>query len=226
MRIVLLGAPGAGKGTQCKRIVARYGLQHLSSGDILRDQRAAGTELGKRAQSFMDSGALVPDEIIIEMMIDAIDKAPIAGFILDGFPRTVNQAAELDKSLASSPRAFLRKQERGDIDVILNLQIDDQVVAERMTGRRSCPKCGAVYHIKNLKPKVDEVCDNDGTKLIQRPDDSPEVVVNRLKTYHRQTKPMVEYYKNNRTVYDIDANKNADEVSDLIFEKLDTLVRA
>jgi adenylate kinase len=217
MRIVLLGAPGAGKGTQCKRVVERYGLRHLSSGDILRDQRAAGTELGKRAQSYMDSGALVPDEIIVEMMIEAIKKSPSAGYILDGFPRTVNQAAELDKSLDSSNQ---------DIDVILNLQIDDQVIQERMTGRRSCPKCGAVYHIKNLKPKVDEVCDNDGAKLIQRPDDSPEVVANRLKTYHQQTEPMVDYYKDNRMVYDIDANKNADEVSALIFEKLDSLVRA
>lgn len=217
MRIVLLGAPGAGKGTQCKRIVARYGLQHLSSGDILREQRAAGTELGKKAQSYMDSGALVPDEIIVEMMIDAIEKAPPAGFILDGFPRTVNQAVELDKLLAGSGQ---------DIDVILNLQIDDQVIEERMTGRRSCPKCGTVYHIKNLKPKVEGVCDNDGTKLIQRPDDGPEVVKNRLKTYHRQTEPLVDYYQESRTVYDIDANKGADEVSVLVFEKLDALVRA
>lgn len=217
MRIVLLGAPGAGKGTQCKRIVDRYELRHLSSGDILREQRAAGTELGKKAQSFMDSGALVPDEIIVEMMIDAIKKTPAAGFILDGFPRTVNQAVELDKSLAHRDR---------DIDAILNLQIDDKVVAERMTGRRSCPKCGAVYHIKNLKPKVDEVCDNDGTKLTQRPDDSPEVVANRLQTYHQQTEPVVDYYRNNRMVYDIDANKNADEVSTLIFERLDALARA
>jgi adenylate kinase len=217
MRIVLLGAPGAGKGTQCKRIVARYGLQHLSSGDILREQRAAGTELGKKAQSFMDSGALVPDEIIVEMMIDAIKKTPAVGFILDGFPRTVNQAVELDKSLAGSGQ---------DIDVVLNLQIDDRVIEERMTGRRSCPKCGAVYHIKNLKPKVDGVCDKDGAKLIQRPDDKPEVVANRLKTYHQQTEPLVDYYQDSRTVYDIDANVDADEASALIFEKLDALVNA
>ncbi len=221
MRIVLLGAPGAGKGTQCKHIVTRYGLQHLSSGDILRAQRAAGTELGKKASSFMDSGVLVPDQIIIEMMIDAIKKAPTAGFILDGFPRTVNQAIELDKSLAKCNQAIPMY-----IGTILNLQIDDRVVAERLTGRISCPKCGAVYHIKNLKPKVNETCDNDGTKLIQRPDDSPKVVANRLETYHRQTKPVLDYYKNNpsaREIYDIDANKNADEVSTLIFERLDVL---
>ncbi len=219
MRIVLLGAPGAGKGTQCKHIAARYGLLHLSSGDILRQQRAAGTELGKKAQSYMDSGVLVPDEIIVEMMAGAIKKTPEAGFILDGFPRTVNQAAELDKSLACSQQK---------IDVILNLKIDDRMVAERMTGRRSCPQCGAVYHIENLKPKVEEICDNDGTRLIQRPDDGPEVVANRLKTYHQQTEPVVDYYKNsnNSTVYDIDADKNADEVSALVFEKLDALVKA
>jgi adenylate kinase len=219
MRIVLLGAPGAGKGTQCKHVVARYGLLHLSSGDILRQQRAADTELGKKARSYMDSGVLVPDEIIVEMMAGAIKKTPEAGFILDGFPRTVNQAAELDKSLACSHQK---------IDAVLNLKIGDRIVARRMTGRRSCPQCGAVYHIENLKPKVEEVCDNDGARLIQRPDDGPEVVANRLKTYHQQTEPVVDYYKNsnNSTVYDIDANKNADEVSALLFEKLDALVKA
>ncbi len=215
MRIVLLGAPGAGKGTQCKRIVARYGLMHLSSGDILRRQRAAGTELGQKAQSYMDSGALVPDDIIVEMMAAAIRKTPEAGFILDGFPRTVNQAVELDESLASSGQR---------IDAVLNLRVDDPVVFERLTGRRSCPQCGAVYHVKNLKPKVDGLCDNDGAELIQRSDDSREVVNNRLKTYRLQTKPVVDYYKKNNTVYDVDANKDADQVASFVFENLDALV--
>jgi adenylate kinase len=217
MRIVLLGAPGAGKGTQCKHIVNKYGLSHLSSGDILRQQRTAGTEVGKKARSYMDSGVLVPDDVIVEMMADAIKRAPKAGFVLDGFPRTVNQARELDKSLASNGE---------QIDMVLNLSIDDEVVVRRMTGRRSCPKCGAVYHIENLKPKVEGICDNDGTELIQRPDDSPEVVANRLKTYHLQTEPVVDYYRENRTVYDIDAGKDADEASALVFEKLDALVKA
>ena len=215
MRIVLLGAPGAGKGTQCKNIVAQYGLLHLSSGDILRRERAAGTELGKKAQDYMDSGALVPDEIIIEMMTKAIRKAP-AGFLLDGFPRTVNQAVKLAESLAGDGMK---------IDVVLNLQIDDDVVAKRMTGRRSCPECGAVYHIENLKPKVEGLCDNDGTELVQRPDDSPEVVANRLKTYHQQTEPLVDYYRNNGTVYDFDADRSPDEIRASIFEKLDALVK-
>jgi adenylate kinase len=217
MRIVLLGAPGAGKGTQCKRIADRYGLLHLSSGDILRRHRADKTKLGKKAQSYMDSGALVPDKIIVEMMTEEIQKAPDPGFILDGFPRTVNQAIELDKSLASDHQ---------QIDIVLNLKVDDRIITERITGRRSCPKCGAVYHIKNLKPKVDGICDNDGTELIQRPDDTYEVVANRLKTYYEQTKPVVDYYKANRTVYDIDANKDAEQVSNPIFEELDTLIAA
>ena len=218
MRIVLLGTPGAGKGTQCKRIVARYGLLHLSSGDILRRERAEDTELGRKAQGYMDSGALVPDEIIVKMMVEAIKKAPDAGFILDGFPRTVNQAAELAESLASANQKM---------DAILNLNINEQVVAQRMTGRRSCPQCGAVYHIENLKPKAEGVCDNDGTQLVQRPDDSAEVVANRLETYHRQTEPVVDYYrKNSSTVYDVDANNNIDEVSALIFEKLDAFDKA
>jgi adenylate kinase len=215
MRIVLLGAPGAGKGTQCKSLVERYGLIHLSSGDILRQERAANTELGKKAKTYMDSGALVPDEIIIEMMVKAIGNAPDAGFILDGFPRTVNQAVELDKSLS----------ERGqEIDVVINMEIDDSIIARRMSGRRSCPKCGAVYHIENLKPKVEGRCDNDNTELVQRPDDKPEVVANRLEIYHQQTEPLVDYYKSNSTVYDIDAGGSADEVKACVFEKLDALV--
>jgi adenylate kinase len=216
MRIVLLGAPGAGKGTQCKNIVAQYGLLHLSSGDILRQERAAGTELGQKAQSYMDSGVLVPDGIIIEMMAKAIKKAPATGFLLDGFPRTVNQAVELDKSLAEN---------EVKIDFVLNLRVDDDVVAKRITGRRSCPTCGAVYHIEHLKPKVEGICDNDGIELVRRPDDAPDVVANRLKTYHQQTEPLVDYYRNNGTVYDFNAEGTLDEVRVSIFEKLDALVK-
>ena len=215
MRIVLLGAPGAGKGTQCKRIVAKYGLVHLSSGDILRQERAAGTKLGKKAQSYMDSGGLVPDDLIVEMMAAAIKKVQRSGFVLDGFPRTVNQATELDKTLSRNGQK---------IDAVVNLKIDDRIVVRRMTGRRSCPRCGAVYHIENLKPKAEGFCDNDGIKLVQRPDDSLEVVANRFKTYHQQTEPVVDYYKDSNTVYDIDADRNADEISNSLFERLDALV--
>ncbi len=215
MRVVLLGAPGAGKGTHCKRIADRYGVVHLSSGDILRRERAAGTELGKKAQSYMDAGALVPDDLIVEMMSKAIQEAK-AGFVLDGFPRTVNQAEVLDKSLAA---------QKTGIDMVINLRVSEEVVLERITGRRSCPKCGTVYHVKNMPPKVPGVCDRDGTPLVQRSDDTEEVVRNRLQTYYRQTAPVVDYYKARRTVVEVDADGDADAVAAVIFQKLDPLAK-
>lgn len=214
MRIVLLGAPGAGKGTQCKYIAGKYGLLHLSSGDILRRHRAQGTALGKKAQKFMDSGALVPDDIIIDMMIDEIAKAPAGGYVLDGFPRTVKQAVDLDKAIDG------RKQR---IDAVLNLQVNEKVIIRRITGRRICPKCAAVYHVENFKPRVDGVCDKDGSSLLQRPDDTAEVVITRLKNYNEQTAPLVDYYKRKSAVYDIDANEEAEDARDLIFSKLASL---
>jgi len=215
MRIVLLGAPGAGKGTQCKRIVGKFALAHMSSGDILRQERAHNTDLGQKAQGYMDSGALVPDDLIVEMMVKAINEGPSEGFVLDGFPRTVNQASELDKSLKANSKS---------IDVVLNLQVNDDIIAERMSGRRSCPKCGGVYHLTNLKPKVDGVCDDDGKTLIQRPDDNLDVVKKRLETYHEQTEPVVGYYKSSGVkVSDIDANGGADVVDVVICEILDKI---
>jgi adenylate kinase len=211
MRIVLLGAPGAGKGTLCKYIVGKYGLLHLSSGDILRAHRAKGTELGKQAREFMDSGALVPDDIIIAMMIDEIGKAPKGGFVLDGFPRTVNQAAGLDEALTAN---------KCNIDAILNLVVGEDVIVRRITGRRICPKCAAVYHIENMKPQVDGICDNNGTKLIQRPDDTAEVVKTRLKNYNEQTAPLVDYYRRKSKIFDIDANGEVSGIKEAIFNKL------
>jgi adenylate kinase len=214
LKIILLGPPGAGKGTQCKRISERYGATHLSSGDILRAERKAGTALGKQAQSYMDSGALVPDQLIIDMMIGAIKKAP-KGYLLDGFPRTTVQGEALDKALAAAGEK---------VDAILNLKIDDSVIIARMSGRRSCPKCGAVYHVTNQPPKKSGVCDNDGESLVQRPDDKPEVVANRLKTYHEQTAAVVGYYqKAGRKVIDINADQPVDAVSQAAFAKLDAL---
>ena len=214
MKLVLLGPPGAGKGTQCKRIIEKFGMVHLSSGDILRSERAAGTELGQKAQSYMDSGGLVPDDVIIGMMVGAVKKAP-AGYVLDGFPRTVAQGQELDKALSAAGEK---------IDSIVNLEIDDAIVAARMTGRRSCPKCGAVYHIENLKPKVDGVCDNDEEKLVQRPDDKPEVVAHRLKSYHEQTEAVVGYYQGvGNLIINIDACREIGEVTASIFGELDKI---
>ncbi len=215
MRVVLLGTPGAGKGTQCKFIVDKYGLLHLSSGDILRRHRAEGSDLGRQAQSYMDSGALVPDELIVEMMIDEIGGAPKSGYVLDGFPRTLNQAVKLDELLARS---------REKIDIVLNLKAAEDVIIKRVTGRRSCPKCGAVYHIENMKPKVNGICDHDGTVLVQRPDDTAEVVSSRLKNYYEQSAPLVDYYKEKNSFYEFNADGNARVVREKLFEKLDALV--
>ena len=217
MIIVLLGPPGAGKGTQCKRVIEKYNLAHLSSGDILRSERAAGTELGKKAQSFMDSGGLVPDDVIIGMMVKAIDNAD-EGCVLDGFPRTVVQAEELDKALTG---------ENKKIDAIVSLEIDDDVIAERLTGRRSCPECGAIYHIETLKPEVDGICDKCGEALVQRSDDKCDVVRNRLKTYHAQTAAVVGYYQQlGKTIFAVDANSNIEKITAIVFEKIDSLVTA
>ena len=215
MKIILLGPPGAGKGTQCKRIIDAYGLTHLSSGDILRAERAAGSELGKKAQSYMDSGGLVPDDLIIDMMIGAIKKASSAGYVLDGFPRTVAQAEGLDEALTKAGEK---------IDATVVLQVPDEAILERMTGRRSCPKCGAVYHIKYMKPKVEGQCDRGCGPLIQRKDDTPEVVSNRLKTYHEQTAAVVGYYERQQaTILRIDANQPIDSVTEAVLGSLKTL---
>lgn len=215
MKLILLGPPGAGKGTQCKRIIERYGTIHLSSGDILRAERKADSELGKKAQRYMDSGGLVPDELIIDMMIGAIKKAPESGYVLDGFPRTVVQGEGLDTAL---------KKAGEKIDAIVNLQVPDEPIIARMTGRRSCPVCGTVYHIENLKPKVEGRCDKGCGELVQRKDDTPEVVSNRLKIYHEQTAAVVGYYqrKGNR-ILDVDANQDIDEVTADVFGKLEAL---
>ncbi len=212
MRVILLGPPGAGKGTQCENIVQRYDIRHLSSGDILRGERAAGSELGKKAQSYMDSGALVPDDLIIEMMIKAIKSAE-KGYILDGFPRTVVQAEALDKALDAAGEK---------VDAIVNLEVDDEVIIERLTGRRIAPKSGRVYHIKYNPPKQDNKCDETGEELIQREDDKPEVVKNRLKTYHDQTEPVLGYYRNTgKNIIDVRADQDIEKVTSSIFDELD-----
>jgi adenylate kinase len=213
MKLILLGPPGAGKGTQCKRIVDKYRTAHLSSGDILRAERAAGTDLGKKAQGYMDRGDLVPDDLIIDMMIGAVKKAP-AGYVLDGFPRTVAQADGLGAALEKAGEK---------IDAIVSLEVPDEAILSRMTGRRSCPVCGAVYHVVNLKPKVDNRCDKDGAELVQRKDDTAEVVANRLKTYHEQTAAVIGYYEKNNQIITVDSNKEIDEVTADIFRKLDAL---
>ncbi len=170
--------------------------------------------MGRKAQSYMDAGTLVPDDLIVQMMSRAVKNAGSAGYVLDGFPRTLNQAEALDKALADG---------QGGLDIVINLDVDEGVVVERITGRRSCSQCGQVYHVKNMPPKTDGICDKCGGNLVQRPDDSEEVVRNRLATYYEQTEPVVGYYKTKGTVHDFDANADADAVADSIFGELDEL---
>jgi adenylate kinase len=213
MIVVFLGPPGAGKGTQCKRIADRYGLKHLSSGDILRRERKEQTQLGRKAQAFMDAGKLVPDDLIVEMMSREIN-AGADGVVLDGFPRTLGQAKELDKALARMG---------GKVDVALNLEVDDEKLEERITGRRSCPTCGTAYHLKFNPPKKDQVCDKDATPLTQRSDDTSAVVRQRIATYHEQTAPLEAYYARQGNLHGIDGNANIDEVTQSLYEALDPL---
>ena len=217
MIVVFLGPPGAGKGTQCKRLVERYGLTHLSSGDILRRERREGTALGKKAQDYMDKGALVPDDLIVAMMMIELKKSQGQGFILDGFPRTIGQAQELDKALKAAGKK---------VDAVLDLQVDDEKLELRVTGRRSCPKCGEAYHTVFNPPRKQGICDKCGTELAQRPDDTAAVVQNRIATYHEQTAPLVAYYDRQGNVRPVDGNAEIDEVTRSLFQMMDRVVPA
>lgn len=183
MKLVLVGCPGAGKGTQAEKLSKHYGIAHISTGDLLRDQIARGTELGKKVSKIMEEGGLVSDEIVSSMLAERIkDEDCKNGYILDGYPRNLAQAEGL-------------KAITGPLDKVICIDVDDNVIVDRMTGRRSCPNCKEMYHIKYNPPKVEGVCDDCGTKLVQRKDDNEETVLNRLKVYHETTAPLIEYYK-------------------------------
>ena len=186
MKIVLLGPPGAGKGTQGVVLSQNYNVAHISTGDILREAVKGGTALGKKALVYMNKGELVPDEVVTGIVAERLaQKDARKGFILDGFPRTLNQALDLDKEL---------KKISSGIDMVLYFEIPESAAIERLTGRRVCRKCGANYHIKNIPPKKEGICDKCGAELFQRPDDTIETVRNRLKVYEDQTRPLIEYY--------------------------------
>lgn len=187
MNIIMLGAPGAGKGTIASQMKERYNLPHISTGDIFRENIKNNTELGKMAKSYIDKGALVPDEVTTDITVDRISKDDCKdGFILDGFPRNFNQAKGLDEALAK-----LEKK----IDLVILVDATDKQITERLSGRRVCESCGEVYHLVNLPPKVEGVCDKCNGKLIHRKDDTEEVILDRLKTYHELTQPLIDYYK-------------------------------
>jgi len=208
MNLLIMGAPGAGKGTMSKLIKDKYHLVHISTGDMLRQAIAEESEVGLVAKKYIGSGTLVPDSVIHDIIVDRLSKVDVKqGFLFDGYPRTVEQAADLDKILESLNLK---------LDGIINLNIDDEKLKARITGRRSCKNCGAIYHIETLKPKVEGVCDVCGGQLYQRSDDSLETLEKRLTTYHAQTKPVYDYYNKTGLIKDIDG----DNLAQLVFEDI------
>lgn len=212
MRIIMLGAPGAGKGTQAKKIAAKYGIPHISTGDIFRANIKNGTELGKKAKTYMDQGLLVPDELTVDLVIDRVGQDDCKdGYILDGFPRTIPQAECLDAAL----------EKRGEkVDFAINVEVPDENIVNRMSGRRACVGCGATYHIKYNPTKVDGVCDACGEKLVLRDDDKPETVQKRLGVYHDQTQPLIDYYTKSGVLKEVDGTVDMEDVFQAIVEIL------
>lgn len=204
MKIIMLGAPGAGKGTQADMICSKYNVPHISTGDIFRANIKNGTELGMTAKGYMDRGELVPDSLVVDLVIDRIHQDDCEnGYVLDGFPRTIPQAEALDAALANAGEA---------VDYAINVDVPDENIVTRMSGRRACVKCGATYHIKYNAPAVEGICDNCGSELIQREDDKPETVLNRLSVYHEQTQPLIDYYDGKGIVKNIDGTKDLNDV--------------
>ena len=204
MKIIMLGAPGAGKGTQAKKIAEKYSIPHISTGDIFRANIKEGTELGKKAQEYMDKGLLVPDELVCDLVVDRIHKDDCEkGYILDGFPRTIPQANALDEALAKDGEK---------IEFAIDIEVPDENIINRMSGRRACVGCGATYHIKYNPTKVEGICDVCGEKLILRDDDKPETVKNRLSVYHEQTQPLIDFYAKKNVLAEVDGTKDMEEV--------------
>ena len=205
MNIVVLGFPGVGKGTIASILSKKYKIPHISTGDIFRDSIEEGTELGKKVKEFLDSGELVPDDITIQVVEKRLNKDDVKkGFILDGFPRTLSQAKMLEK---------IKK-----IDKVLNFVADEKTIMDRLSGRRICEKCNEVYHIKNMQPKVEGICDKCGSKLTQRSDEKPEVIKKRVKEYNKKTKPLIQYYRGRSLLADIWANFPIEDVYKTIFQ--------
>jgi adenylate kinase len=204
MKIIMLGAPGAGKGTQAKMIAEKYGIPHISTGDIFRANIKNGTELGKEAKTYMDQGLLVPDELTVKILLDRVAQEDCKnGYVLDGFPRTIPQAEVLDKALS----------ELGDkIDYAIDVDVPDENIVKRMGGRRACLSCGATYHIEHVPPKKEGICDNCGSKLVLRDDDKPETVKNRLNVYHEQTQPLIEFYTKKGVLKTVDGTVDMQDV--------------
>lgn len=214
MKIVMLGAPGAGKGTQAKKLSTKYGIPHISTGNIFRANIKNGTELGKKAKVFMDQGLLVPDDLVVNLIMNRfLEPDCVKGYVLDGFPRTIPQAEALDKALLQNKEA---------LEHAIDVDAPDISIIRRMSGRRACIKCGATYHITNIPPLIEGICDVCGGELILRDDDKPETVEKRLKVYHEQTQPLIDYYRNKGILITVDGIKDAD----VVFEEIVGIVES
>ena len=204
MKIIMLGAPGAGKGTQAKMIADKYGVPHVSTGDIFRANIKNGTELGMEAKKYMDQGLLVPDELTVKILLDRVSQPDCKnGYVLDGFPRTIPQAEVLDKALAELGES---------IDYAIDVDVPDENIVKRMSGRRACVSCGATYHVVHVPPKKEGICDRCGSELILRDDDKPETVQNRLKVYHEQTQPLIDFYSKKGVLKEVDGTQEMNAV--------------
>ncbi len=217
MRLVLLGGPGAGKGTQAKMLKEKYDLPHISTGDIFRANINNNTDLGKEAKKYMDKGLLVPDELVGDLVIDRIAEDDCKnGYIFDGFPRTIPQAKDLDKSLESSGEK---------IDFVINIEVEDENIIRRMSGRRACLKCGATYHIEHIPPKKEGICDKCGSNIVLRDDDAPETVRNRLVIYHEQTQPLIDYYNSKGNLISVDGSRPIKDIHEEIIDYIERGVK-
>ena len=212
MKIIMLGAPGAGKGTQAKMIAEKYGLPHISTGDIFRANIKNGTALGKEAKEYMDKGLLVPDELTVRLLLDRVAKDDCRnGYVLDGFPRTIPQAEVLDEELSKLGEK---------VDYAVNVDVPDENIVNRMSGRRACLSCGATYHVVSIPPKKEGICDVCGSELVLRDDDKPETVQKRLKVYHEQTQPLIDFYEKKGVLRSVDGTLPMEEVFAAITEIL------
>lgn len=212
MKVIMLGAPGAGKGTQAKQIADKYSIPHISTGDIFRANIKNGTELGKKAKTFMDQGLLVPDELVVELVADRIQQDDCKnGFVLDGFPRTIPQAEALDAAL---------EKINEKMDYAIDVDVPDENIITRMSGRRACLNCGATYHIVSIPTKVEGVCDRCGNPVVLRDDDKPETVKKRLEVYHEQTQPLIDYYTKAGILTTVDGTIDIEDVFQTIVKIL------
>ncbi len=204
MKIIMLGAPGAGKGTQAIMIADKYGIPHISTGDLFRSNIGQKTELGMKAKEYMDAGKLVPDELTVAMLLDRVAKEDCKdGYVLDGFPRTIPQAEVLDEEVAKLGEK---------IDFAVNVDVPDENIVKRMGGRRACTKCGATYHVEHVPPKKEGICDTCGSELVLRSDDAPETVQKRLNVYHEQTQPLIDFYEKKGILHTVDGTQDMKKV--------------